>query len=423
MYLMALEKEEFLSNSPFKQKFVARQPIFDRQRQIFGYELLFRAGFDNVFNDYWSPDNASSQTLIDSFFVFGINELTGGKQAFINFTRNILLSNVASIFSKDSLVIELLETIEPDPSVIAACKKLKQNGYRLALDDFTFEKDLEPLLRFMDIIKVDFLETTGKKRKKIFSMVNPKDTNVKFLAEKIESYNDYNQAMEMGYHYFQGYFFSKPVVVSAKDIPSVKSNLLKLLSKIYRAEIDFSEIEEVIKQDVSLAYKLIRFINSPSFGLTGEVHSIRHVLNLMGIKEVRKWVSLLALSQLSHDNPETLMIDSIVRARFCELIAENTGMKDRSSEFFLMGLFSLIDIFFGRSMGDILKELPLSRDIKNALLDYSGTMGDVLRFAMSYEKGDWEDIFAVSSRIKLDEEIIPGLYFDTVTWANALKLN
>jgi EAL and modified HD-GYP domain-containing signal transduction protein len=143
----------------------------------------------------------------------------------------------------------------------------------------------------------------------------------------------------------------------------------------------------------------------------------------MGIKEVRKWVSLLALSQLSHDNPETLMIDSIVRARFCELIAENTGMKDRSSEFFLMGLFSLIDIFFERSMDDILKELPLSRDIKNALLGCSGTMGDVLRFAMSYEKGDWEHIFSISSRIKLDEEIIPGLYFDTITWANALKLN
>jgi c-di-GMP-related signal transduction protein len=423
MYPMDIEKEEFISKSPLKQKFVARQPIFDRQRQIIGYELLFRSGFDNVFKDYWRLDNASSQTILDSFLVFGINELTGGKLAFINFTRNILLSNVASIFSKECIVIELLETIEPDATIIAACKKLKQKGYSLALDDFTFDKDIVPLLQFMDIIKVDFLENIGKKRKRIFSMVDQKSTNIKFLAEKIESYNDYNQAMEMGYHYFQGFFFSKPIVVSAKDIPSVKSNLLKLLSKLYRAEIDFNEIETSIKQDVSLAYKLIRFINSPSFGLTGEVHSIRHVLNLMGIKEVRKWVSLLALSQLSHDKPEALMINSIVRARFCELIAENTGMKDRSSEFFLMGLFSLIDIFFERSMGDILKELPLSRDIKNALLDCTGIMGDVLRFVTAYEKGDWEYIFANSSRIKLDEEILPGLYFDAITWANTLKLN
>lgn len=422
---MKTDKKDTQPESPLKQKFVARQPIFDRKRKVVGYELLFRAGFANVFNDYWSADNASSQTLLDSFLLFGINELTGGKQAFINFTRNILLSNVASIFSNDSLVIELLETIEPDSDIIAACKKLKQSGYRMALDDFTFDLDLKPLIDFMDIIKVDFLETKGEKRRQVFESlgITNHKKHIKLLAEKIETHEDFNLAMDMGYDYFQGYFFSKPVVVARKDIPSVKLNLLRLLGKIYQPEIDLYEVETVIKQDVSLAYKLIRFINSPNFGLTVEVQSIMHVLNLLGIKEVRKWVSLLALSQLSQDEPEELVVESVVRARFCELIAEHTGKKEKSAEFFLMGLFSLIDVFFERPMSEILKELPLSREIKDALIDGTGLMGDVLHFAKSYQIGDWDTIFKLSSQIKLDEEIIPELYFDTVVWANALNLN
>lgn len=408
-----------------KHKYVARQPIFDRSRKVIGYELLFRAGFDNVFNDYWSPDNASSQTLLDSFLLFGINELTGGKQAFINFTRNILLSNVASIFSSDFLVIELLETIEPDSQVIAASKKLKQNGYSLALDDFTFDLDLKPLMEYMDIIKVDFLETKGEKRRKVFETLGiaNHEKHIKLLAEKIETPEDFIQALDMGYDYFQGYFFSRPVVISRKDIPSAKINLLKLLGKIYQPEIDLYEVETVIKHDVSLAYKLIRFINSPNFGLTVEVQSIMHVLNLLGLKEVRKWVSLLVLSQLSQDEPGELVVDSVVRARFCELIADFTGKKEKSAEFFLMGLFSLIDTFFERPMTEILNELPLSRDIKDALINGTGFMGDVLHFVKSYQIGDWNTIFKTASKIKLDEEIIPELYFDTIVWANALNLH
>ncbi|MCP5107350.1 MAG: HDOD domain-containing protein [bacterium] len=421
---MEIKKEELLAKSPLKHKFVARQPIFDRQRTVIGYELLFRSGVDNFFDDFTDQDDASSKTLFDSFLLFGMNQLTGGKKAFINFTRNVLLMGAASAFPRHFLVIELLETIEPDPEVLSACQILQRNGYSLALDDFTFEKDLKPFIDFLDIIKVDFLETNRENRKKIIgnTYLNNKKKKIKFLAEKVETTDDFNQAMDTGYDYFQGFFFSRPVVVSTKDIPSVKSNLLNLLNKIYQPEIKFNEIEQVIKQDVSLAYKLIRFINSPSFGLTVEIQSIMHALNLLGIKELRKWLSLVVLSQLSHDSPEELIVTSIIRARFCELIAENTGMKDRSSEFFLMGLFSLIDIFFERAMADILKELPLSGDIKTALLEGKGIFGEVLQFVKSYEKGDWKEIFGISPRIKLDEELIPELYFDTIVWANALKL-
>jgi EAL and modified HD-GYP domain-containing signal transduction protein len=417
---MNISTDNALTPGPLKRKFVARQPIFDRQLKVVGYELLFRTGFHNVFDEYCDQDLASSKTLLDSFLLFGLNELAGGKRAFINFTKKVLLSNVVSAFPSDVMVIELLENIEPDRDVIAACRKLKDNGYVMALDDFVYHPQFAPLLPYLDIIKVDFKKTRGFDREKVIEDVNRK--KIQFLAEKVESIETFKEAAQMGYTYFQGFFFSKPVVVSAKDMPSLKTNLLRLLDRIYEPEIDFAGIESIVKKDVSLSYKLVRFINSAAFGLPVEVRSIMHVLNLLGVKEFRKWVSLVVLSQLSNDKPEELMVSSVIRARLSELIAETIGMKENSPEFFLMGLFSLIDVFLERTMEDILKDLPLSANVKDALLHGKGVFGEVLRFVTAYEKGNWNTLFDIAAGLKLDEERIPELYFDTITWANALKL-
>lgn len=408
------------NNNLLKRKFVARQPIFDRQLKVVAYELLFRTGFHNVFDEYSDQDVASSKTLLDSFLLFGLNQLAGGKRAFINFTKKVLLSNVATALPKDLLVIELLETIKPRPEVIEACLNLKNQGYSIALDDFVYHPDFRPLFPHVDIIKVDFQETEELQREKILYDVNRE--NIKFLAEKVESIDAFKEASAIGYTYFQGFFFSKPTVVSAHDLPSLKTNLLALLKKIYQPEINLHQIEEIIKKDVSLSYKLLRFINSAAFGLATEVQSILHVLNLMGMKEFRKWISLVVLSQLSHDKPEELMTASVVRARLSERVAEAVGEKERSSEFFLMGLFSLIDVVFERPMTEILTELPLSTDVKDALLEGKGVFGDVLRFVSAYEIGDWDEIFKISPQLALDEEKIPELYYDTIAWANGLNI-
>ncbi|MCP5050494.1 MAG: HDOD domain-containing protein, partial [bacterium] len=389
-----------MAESLLRHKYVARQPIFDRDKKVVAYELLFRTGFDNFFNAHSFPDEASSQTLLDSFVLFGLKELSGGKRIFINFTRKILLNNAATAFPNELLVVELLENIQPDPRVISACRDLKEKGYLLALDDFEFHPRFEPLMESIDIVKVDFVETPAAERQAIVGKVGRR--NIKFLAEKVETIDDFYQALEFGYSYFQGYFFSKPVVVSTKDMPSMKASLLRLLNKLYQTETDFSEIENIIKKDVSLAYKLLRFINSAAFGLSVEINSIMHALNLLGVHELRKWISLVALSQLSHDAPDELMTTSIVRARLCELIAKHIHMEPKSPEFFLVGLFSLIDVFFDRPMGDILSELPLSTDVKESLLNGSGIFGDVLKFVKAYEQGDWDHIFDISTRINLD---------------------
>lgn len=418
--LQSMDKKNACAENPLRRKFVARQPIFDRHRKVVAYELLFRTGLENVFDIESDQDDASHHTLLNSFLLFNLKELSGGKRLFINFTRNLLLSDLAAAFPRDLLVVELLESIKPEAPVIAACKSLKQKGYQMALDDFVFDPDFLPLMEFMDIVKVDFLETRETDRGSIFRKVNRE--NIKFLAEKVETVEDFNQAVDLGYSYFQGFFFCRPTIVSSKDIPSVKQNLLKLLNRIYSPDADFSEIEAIIKKDVSLAYKLIRFINSAAFGLHVEVHSIMHVLNLLGINELKKWTSLVVLSQLSHDKPEALMTSSITRARFCELIAENVGLKDRSSEFFLMGLFSLIDAFFERSMENLMDELPLSTDIKLGLTKGEGLFGRILAFVECYEQGKWVSIFSISDRLNLCQERIPELYFEAVVWADAFSI-
>jgi EAL and modified HD-GYP domain-containing signal transduction protein len=396
--------------------FVARQPIFDTQQKIFGYELLFRSGLENFFDQSLDVDFASSKTLLDTLLVFGIDELTQGKKMFLNFTRKVLLSEVALALPKDQLVIELLETVEPDPEVVDVCGKFKEKGYILALDDFQYSPAFEPLMKIADIIKVDFLLTKGEERREVMEKFPVK--GVEFLAEKIETNEEYKESIDMGYSYFQGFFFSKPVILSGKDVPSYKLNLLQVLQELNQPFMDVKKIESILVRDVSMSYKLLRFINSAAFGIPSEIRSIRHALNLLGLMELKKWMSLIVLSQIGSDTPEELTINSIVRAKFCELIADLIGMKSRRDDFFLMGLFSYIDTFLNRPMSEILAELPIAADVKDALLGTQGHMRRVLDLIIMYEQGKWEAVAEGTAALKLDNSKILPNYLTAIKWAN-----
>ena len=305
--------------------FVARQPIFDRRLNVYAYELLFRVGRENVFVDT-DGDIATSSVITDSFLVIGLESLTRGRKAFINFTKNLLMDETATILPKDLLVIEILEDVMPSKGIITACKKLKDSGYVLALDDFVFEPKFTPLIKLADIIKVDFKLSGEEERRLLIQKFS--STKIKFLAEKVETQKEYEQAKEMGFSYFQGYFFSKPVIISSKDIPGNKINYLNILHEINLPEVDFNRIEGIVKHDVSVSYKLLRFINSAFFSFDAEVKSIKQALVLLGINEFRKWMSLIILKGMSEDKPKELLVISISRARFCELIAENVKLKE-----------------------------------------------------------------------------------------------
>lgn len=393
--------------------FVARQPIFDKRLNVFAYELLFREGQEKYFN-HLDGDHATSKVITSSLFIIGLKTLTEGKKAFVNFTQNLLLSETATLLPRDLIAVEILETVEPDDNVIAACEKLKRMGYLLALDDFKMRRSYHPLMRIADIIKVDFQDTNEKELQAIFKRIDTSST--KLLAEKVETLDEFHHAIQMGYEYFQGYFFCKPMTLSGQDIPVYKITYLKILREVNRADPDIDEIEQTIKSDVSFTYKLLRCINSVAYGLRAKVKSIKHALVLLGMREVRRWVSLISLQGLGEDKPPELVELSVIRAKFAELLADKIGMQELAPDLFLMGLFSLIDAIVDRPLEEILDELPITDEIKEALTNNGGPLGKVYELVIANERGEWEKFPELAAELNLNEYEIPAIFLQSLEW-------
>lgn len=408
-------KEE--NKNPIENVFVARQPIFTADRQVFGYELLFRSGFKN-YCDNLDDNYTTSKVLSNSFLVLGVESITGGKKAFINFPRKLLLDDVATSFSNKIMGIEILETVDPEDDIIAACKRLKEGGYTLALDDFVLEEKFRPLIELADIIKIDFMATPPELRGDIIQMINR--PNIKYLAEKVETYEDYQQGLDLGYSYFQGYFFSKPVILTGKDIPGYKVTYLQILQEVSSEHADFSHLEQVIKQDVSLTYKLLRYINSALYGFNDKIQNLKHALIMLGIDEIRKWMALIIMSDLGKDKPAELIISSIIRAKFCESLAQHIGKPHMACDLFLLGMFSMIDAFFDRPLEEILDELPINSDIKHALQGEENIFRDMYELIVAYEKGLWKVADHFTEKLNITDGKVPIIFSDSVKWATTI---
>ncbi|MBI1749577.1 MAG: HDOD domain-containing protein [Acidobacteria bacterium] len=395
------------------QKYLARQPIFDAHKSVFGYELLFRSGLNNYF-DAASRDAASVQ-MADTSFLMGLGAITGGKRAFINFGRQDLLSGRAALWSPDDIVVEILEHVAPDEEVQLACRGLKDAGYTLALDDVTDDCSAHPLLGFADIIKMDLRGIAPNDWSGLASSFRRR--KLRLLAEKVETPGEFYAALDMGCVYFQGYFFCRPEILSTRDVPAFKLNYLRILQAVHRPGLDLHEIEGIIKQEPSLLYRLLRYLNSAFFGLRQEITSVKHALTLLGEKNLTKWVSVVALASMAGDKPTELILQLLIRGRFCELLAPQVGMSSRETDFFLLGLFSAMDAILDRPMNELLEEMPVAEDIKRALLGADNRLGNVLQAVMAYERGDWENFTERSTRLQLEETEVPAAYLDSVDWA------
>lgn len=390
------------------QAFVARQPILDTSKTVFGYELLFRSGLENAFGDV-DGDTASNRVISDTLLTIGMPSLTSGGKAFINFTRNTLLSGYANLLPREAAVIEILEDVEPTPDILDACSKLKEAGYTLAVDDVVKPGAVRPFLEFVDIIKVDICAASDYACQ---ACAQEFGEGRLLLAEKVETEEDFERTREMGYNLFQGYFFSKPVVVSHRRVDQNQPMRLALLAAVNEQEVDFIELEEIIKKDVGLTYRLMKYINSSYFGLREEVSSIRQAVTLLGHRNIRRWTSLIALEALSENKPAALLQESLVRAQFCELVGELIGMNDSLEDLFLLGMFSLIDAILDRPMEDILKDIPLHDELRLALLPDGkpNKLRDVLKLVISYERGEWAAFNTLKGRFGFDEDTLPDLY-------------
>ena len=401
--------------------FVARQPIFDRKQNIFAYELLFREGELN--NSYAGNDGdqATAQVIVNSVWLIGLNTMTNGKRAFINFTENYLTHEIATVLPQDQVVVEILESVEPTPEVIDVCTGLREQGFLLALDDFAFEERFLPLLEIADIVKIDFTKMSVPEQKKLFERY--RNYSFKFLAAKVETQEQFAVAMDMGYTYFQGYFFSKPIIVKGQDIPSSKLTKLRALQEVTAPNVDLGQMEQIIQRDVSLSYKLLTLVNSSAFGLRVQVRSIRRTLMLLGTKEVAKWVSLMLARDLGANKNNELVSVSILRARFFENIMKATGNHEKTSDAFLMGMFSLIDALLDRPMKEVLNDLPLADEVRLALTtDGEDLFQRVYGLAIAYERGDWDRVSTLCQDLNIVERRLPSLHLDALVWAKELEV-
>ena len=397
--------------------FVARQPIFDTRKKLYAYELLFRTGMNNAFPDL-DGETATSSLLSSSFFTVGIDQISGGHKTFINFTEDLLLKGTPAMLPVGNLVVEVLEDVHPTEEVIDSCMALVAEGYDLALDDFVFADEWLPLVQIAKIIKIDFRLTPIEEIKKIVATL--KQYECRLLAEKIETYDEFKQACEMGFVYFQGYFFAKPEVLKNKDIPSSQLTLLQLITEVNSTEFDVNTLERLINQDVSVSFKLLKYLNSAFFYRVNPISSIRQAISFLGERGVRQFVSLIVTSKLSESKPPELIRASIIRARMLELIAEDLG-KSNSSDFFMLGLFSLIDAMLDNSMAYLMEQLPLTDSVKDALSKREGEKLPFLQAIEFYETGQWSKFEDSLHSIGINPDRVPAFYLDSVGWADSYK--
>lgn len=405
---------------PPVQLFVARQPILRGDRTLAGYELLFRSSSANVFPVGVDPDKASIDIIAQALNVFGLDALVGSEGlAYVNVTRRVMVENLYDCLPPGRFVLELLETLRPDLETMAACKAAKHAGYFLALDDFAGQSELTEFLPHVDQLKVDFrLADAGKRSEIAARFVN---TPLRLLAEKIENEVDFETARQQGYSLFQGFFFCKPEMVSRRDIPMSKLVYMQFLSELNRPQLDFGRMEQVIKQDVGLSVKLLRYLKAAAFGWRSEITSIKHALSLLGERAFRRWASVLAMAVLSSDRPTELLTTCLVRARFCELLAPEVGFSGRDLDLFLVGLFSLMDAVVQRPLSELLSDVSLPRDLVEALDPGAkpNRIRDALALVLAYERAEWNSVDTLWSKLAKGDsgQVLPRMYQSALTWA------
>ena len=396
---------------PEKLRFVARQPILDRQERVYGYEILFRDGLENVCRTD-DPDQACRSTL-DRSLLIGLDQLCDGKRAFLNCTREVLLQDFVRLFAPEAIVVEVLETTTCDEAVVEVCRRLRSSNYQLALDDFVPKDPRKALLPVANWLKVDWPRVTPKDCRALIA--EHRRPGLCLLAEKIETREDFQLALDMGFDYFQGYFFAKPAIIATEEIPANKLNALQLLRAVSRKVLDLKEVEKLIKLDASLCYRLLRYLNSPLFFFATEIRSVRHALMVLGEVQVRKWISLVVVLDAGRDSSNILLSTALARARFCELAGAE--IRHIEGDFFFLGLMSLIDAILSVPMAAVVERMPLLPEVKQALLGEPSRLLPILQLACAEEGGKFERSHALSKALGIDHESIRDLYWQSVMWA------
>jgi EAL and modified HD-GYP domain-containing signal transduction protein len=382
---------------------VGRQPILDKKENLFAYELLFRSPKNN---EIFDGEKATAEVIMNSLESIGLSNLTQNKPAFINFTAKMIKNKIFDILSSDSIYIEILETVEVDEEIVEICKELKSQGFKIVLDDFEFKESLIELVKIADIIKIDFLNTTKKVRKETLYLIKSKyNKDVKFLAEKIENYSHLKEAKKFDYDYYQGFYFTKPDIISGRKVEPFKQSYVNILEELNKEYPDFRKIENYIKQDLSMSYSLLRLVNSDAYGY--DINSIRQGIVLLGVDKLKKWSLLYSFKSLNNKKPDILLITSLTRAYFAESLKQHL---DIDEDLFILGMFSLINAYLDRDLKEVLPLISMKSKFKDALISKEGKLGEVIKIIEIYEKSNWQDL----NKYSLDKKAVSNDYLEAI---------
>jgi EAL and modified HD-GYP domain-containing signal transduction protein len=389
--------------------YIARQPIFDRRMRIFGYEILYRENARSVPETELDGDQATSNVLIDIFTYHDLDRLIGDFRAFINLTPTFLYDPSILPLSRERLVLEVLEDIAVNRELLAALEKLNHQGYTLALDDFILTEQTRPLLPMADIIKVDIQQVSRDDLRGYVAEFRPYGAHL--LAEKVETHEELDFCRALGFHYFQGFFLSRPRVLKTRRLPADRVRILNLLRRLQDPDLNFDELAELVAEDVYLSYRLLRLINSAYFPIRRKVESIQRAVVYLGLNGVRTWATWIALAGI-HDKPSELKLVALARARMCALLCDALEARYRD-RFFTVGLFSAVDALLDMPMEQALEPLPLAEDVRDAILQHAGLMGRALDATLGYERGEWDR----ADKLPLAPGRIREIYLDALQWA------
>jgi EAL and modified HD-GYP domain-containing signal transduction protein len=395
---------------PNGMRYVARQPIMDLRGRVHGYELLFRAGPEAAFR---GDGDMATRTMLDNTIIFGLDQLTGGLPAFVNCTRESLTDNLVNVLPASMTVLEVLENIEPTHELITACRKLKASGFRIALDDFTWKPEFDPLVQIADYIKVDFIQTSEQERKKLLNRLS--GVTVAMVAEKIETQEEYRQACHEGFSLFQGFYFCRPMLMENHKIPANRIGHIEVMQLLRSANLDIRELTKVLKRDPSLTYRLLRLVNSPMCAMRQEVRSIQAALLAVGEDTFRRIAMLAIASELNSGRPAEILRMAFIRGHFCELAAELCDLDP--TEQYLLGILSLLPAMLLLPMDQLAPSLPLREPIRDALMGLPNLDRILLQWLEGHELGDWEECDATAQSICLDQEKLAAHYAAAVIWA------
>ncbi len=396
--------------------YAARQPILDKSKKLFAYELLFRDSIDNVFPDI-DGDEATSKMIEASQFNMGMSEFTANKPAFINFTLDTLSQGYPEMLAPDEVVVEILETIKPGKKLLALCKNLYAKGYTLALDDYEHQNVWAHFYPYIKIIKIDIQLSSIDDIKEVLTAIK-EHPHIKMLAEKVETYEEYDQMLQLGFDYFQGYFFAKPEMIKTKSLSPSQMAMAELLYETSKTELDLNSITSVFERDVSLSYKLLRYANSAIFKRRNEISTIKQALVILGSGELKRFIGLMFAVTANPDKPSELINMAMTRAKFCELVAHDIPSQLDISIAFLTGLLSMIDAILDEEMATVLDKLPLSEEIKNPLLTKKGVMAALIKLVEFIEQAQWDKTSVVIEKLKLDKDKVSEHYNQAVAWAD-----